>query len=64
MFPNHSKPRAFHHYDTTGNMVTKTLAKKIRPDQRIEQHSNTSIVDLIVEDDFGYSTIWIDKELD
>jgi fumarate reductase (CoM/CoB) subunit A len=50
MFPNHSKPRAVHHYDTTGNMVTKTLAKKIRPDQRIEQHSNTSIVDLIVDE--------------
>lgn len=50
MFPNHSKPRAVHHFDTTGNMVTKTLAKKLRPDQRIEQHANTSIVDLIVED--------------
>jgi fumarate reductase (CoM/CoB) subunit A len=50
MFPNHSKPRAVHHFDTTGNMVTKTLAKKLRPDQRIEQHANTAMVDLVVED--------------
>ena len=49
MFPNHSKPRAVHHFDTTGNMVTKTLAKKLRPDQRIVQHANTSIMDLVVE---------------
>jgi fumarate reductase (CoM/CoB) subunit A len=47
MFPNHTRPRAVHHYDTTGNMVTKTLAKKLRPDQRIIQHANTAIVDLI-----------------
>ena len=47
MFPNHTKPRAVHHFDTTGNMVTKTLAKKMRPDQRIVQHANTAIVDLI-----------------
>ncbi len=26
MFPNHSRPRAVHHYDTTGNMLTKTLS--------------------------------------
>ncbi len=50
MFPNHSKPRAVHHFDTTGNMVTKTLAKKLRPDQRIEQHANTAMMDLVVED--------------
>ena len=50
MFPNHTKPRAVHHFDTTGNMVTKTLAKKLRPDQRIGQHANTSIMDLVVED--------------
>ncbi len=49
MFPNHTKPRAVHHFDTTGNMVTKTLAKKLRPDQRIVQHANTSIMDLVVE---------------
>jgi len=50
MFPNHTKPRAVHHFDTTGNMITKTLAKKLRPDRRIDQHANTAIVDLVVKD--------------
>ena len=50
LFPNHTKPRAVHHFDTTGNMVTKTLAKKLRPDQRIDQHANTAMMDLVVED--------------
>ncbi len=49
MFPNHTKPRAVHHFDTTGNMVTKTLASKLRPDQRIEQHANTAMMDLVVD---------------
>ena len=46
MFPGHNHARAVHHYDTTGNMVTKTLSKKLRADDRIERHSLTSIVDL------------------
>lgn len=50
MFPNHTMPRAVHHFDTTGNMITKTLAKKLRPDRRIDQHANTAIVDLVVKD--------------
>ncbi len=50
MFPSHSFPRAVHHYDTTGNMVTKTLSRKLRADARIGQHPHTAIVDLIVVD--------------
>lgn len=47
MFPGHSHARAVHHYDTTGNVVTKALSQKLRADDRIEKHSLTSIVDLI-----------------
>lgn len=51
MFPSHSRARACHHYDTTGNMITKVLSKKLRADARIEKHSITAIVDLIKQDD-------------
>jgi len=50
MFPSHSRARACHHYDTTGNMMTKVLSKKLRADPRIEQHSITAVVDLIKRD--------------
>jgi fumarate reductase (CoM/CoB) subunit A len=50
-FPSHSRDRACHHYDTTGNMITKVLSKKLRADARIEKHSITAIVDLLKEDD-------------
>ena len=50
MFPSHSRARACHHYDTTGNMITKVLSKKLRADARIEQHSFTSVVDLVKRD--------------
>ena len=50
-FPSHSRDRACHHYDTTGNMITKVLSKKLRADARIEKHSITTIVDLINEGD-------------
>ncbi len=50
MFPNHSRPRAVHHYDTTGNELTKTLSRKLRADDRIVRHSLTSIVDLALDD--------------
>lgn len=50
MFPNHSKARACHHHDTTGNMITKVLSKKLRADARIERHSLTAVVDLIKRD--------------
>src|SRR5215472_9769526 len=36
-FPSHSRNRACHHYDTTGNMITKVLSKKLRVDARIEK---------------------------
>lgn len=49
-FPSHSRPRALHHYDTTGNMLTKVLSKKLRADARIDKHSITAIVDLIQRD--------------
>jgi succinate dehydrogenase/fumarate reductase flavoprotein subunit len=49
-FPSHSRNRACHHYDTTGNMVTKVLSKKLRADARIDKHSITAIVDLIKRD--------------
>lgn len=49
-FPSHSRNRACHHYDTTGNMVTKVLSKKLRGDARIAKHSITAIVDLIKRD--------------
>jgi succinate dehydrogenase/fumarate reductase flavoprotein subunit len=48
-FPGHSQARGVHHYDTTGNMVTKTLSKKLRSNNNIKKHSLTSIVDLIKE---------------
>lgn len=51
MFPGHNHARAVHHYDTTGNMVTKALSKKLRGDDRIERHSLTSIVDLVKDGD-------------
>ncbi len=47
MFPGHNHARAVHHFDTTGNMVTKALSKKLRADDRIEKHSLISIVDLV-----------------
>src|SRR5262245_45453416 len=50
MFPSHSRARACHHYDTTGNMMTKVLSKKLRADARIAKHSITAIVDLIRRD--------------
>jgi fumarate reductase (CoM/CoB) subunit A len=50
-FPGHSQPRAVHHYDTTGNMLTKALSKKLRLDDRIKKHSLTSIVDLVKDGD-------------
>jgi fumarate reductase (CoM/CoB) subunit A len=50
MFPSHSRPRAVHHYDTTGNMMTKVLSKKLRADARIDKHSITAVVDLIKRD--------------
>jgi fumarate reductase (CoM/CoB) subunit A len=46
-FPSHSRSRACHHYDTTGNMITKVLSKKLRADARITKHSITAVVDLI-----------------
>ncbi|HYA07867.1 MAG TPA: FAD-dependent oxidoreductase [Xanthobacteraceae bacterium] len=46
-FPSHSRKRACHHYDTTGNMITKVLSKKLRGDDRIDKHSITAVVDLI-----------------
>jgi|SRR5579864_41365 len=49
-FPSHSRNRACHHYDTTGNMITKVLSKKLRADARIEKHSITAVVDLIKRD--------------
>ena len=49
-FPNHSRSRAVHHYDFTGNMITKVLSKRLRGDDRIEKHSITAIVDLIERD--------------
>ncbi len=50
-FPSHCRNRACHHYDTTGNMITKVLSKKLRADARIEKHSITAIVDLLKEGD-------------
>ncbi len=50
MFPSHSRPRAVHHYDTTGNLLTKVVSKKLRADARIDKHSITAIVDLIKRD--------------
>ncbi|MBN42604.1 MAG: hypothetical protein CL573_03835 [Alphaproteobacteria bacterium] len=50
MFPNHSHARAVHHNDTTGNMVTKVLSRRLRGDDRIEKHSLTAIVDLVKHD--------------
>jgi fumarate reductase (CoM/CoB) subunit A len=49
-FPSHSRRRACHHYDTTGNMITKVLSRKLRADTRIERHSLTAIVDLLKQD--------------
>src|SRR5215510_3117036 len=49
-FPSHSRNRACHHYDTTGNMITKVLSKKLRADARIKKHSITAIVELIKRD--------------
>ena len=49
-FPSHSRPRAVHNYDFTGNMMTKVLSKKLRADARIEKHSITAIMDLIQRD--------------
>jgi fumarate reductase (CoM/CoB) subunit A len=46
-FPSHSRKRACHRYDTTGNMITKVLSRKLRADARIERHSITTIVDLV-----------------
>jgi fumarate reductase (CoM/CoB) subunit A len=49
-FPSHSRNRACHHYDTTGNMITKVLSRKLRTDARITKHSITAIVDLLTAD--------------
>ncbi len=50
MFPTHSRARACHHHDTTGNMITKVLSKRLRGDARIEKHSMTAVVDLLKRD--------------
>lgn len=50
MFPSHSRARACHYYDTTGNMITKVLSRKLRADARIEKHSITAIVDLLKQE--------------
>jgi fumarate reductase (CoM/CoB) subunit A len=50
LFPSHSRPRAVHNYDFTGNMLTKVLSKKLRADARIVKHSITAIMDLILRD--------------
>jgi fumarate reductase (CoM/CoB) subunit A len=49
-FPSHSRNRACHHYDTTGNMITKVLSRKLRADGRIVKHAITAIVDLLMQD--------------
>ena len=49
-FPSHSRPRAVHHYDTTGIQLTKVLSRRLRGDGRIEQHSQTAVLDLIVSE--------------
>ena len=49
IFPSHTYPRALHHHDTTGNMVTKVLSRRLRGDARIGQHPHVAIVDLIAE---------------
>ena len=49
-FPSHSRNRACHHYDTTGNMITKVLSKKLRADARIVKHSITAVTDLLKQD--------------
>ena len=49
-FPSHSRNRACHHYDTTGNMITKVLSKRLRADARILKHSITAVTDLIKYD--------------
>ena len=49
MFPSHTYPRALHHYDTTGNMVTKVLSRRLRADARIAQHPHTALLDLVTE---------------
>ncbi|MED5578700.1 MAG: FAD-binding protein [Nitrospinota bacterium] len=50
MFPNHTYSRAIHHYDTTGNMLTKTLSRKLRSSDTIGQHPHTTILDLILRE--------------
>src|SRR6516165_657040 len=49
-FPSHSRNRACHHYDTTGNMITKVLSRKLRADARIAKHSITAIIGLLTRD--------------
>src|SRR6516164_1930995 len=61
-FPSHSRNRACHHYDTTGNMITKALSKKLRADARIEKHSITAIVALIKRDDRVIGAWGVDYE--
>ncbi|MCZ6605622.1 MAG: FAD-binding protein [Alphaproteobacteria bacterium] len=51
LFPSHSVARAVHHFDTTGNMVTKVLSQRLRADERIDKHSLVAIVELIKQDD-------------
>jgi fumarate reductase (CoM/CoB) subunit A len=62
MFPGHSRARAVHHYDTTGNMLTKVLSKKLRADARIVKHSITAIVDLITRDGVVVGAWGVDYE--
>jgi len=61
-FPSHSRPRAVHNYDFTGNMLTKVLSKKLRADARIEKHSITAIMDLIKHDDRVVGAWGVDYE--
>src|SRR5215470_4399331 len=61
-FPSHSRNRACHHYDTTGNMITKVLSKKLRADARIEKHSITAIVALIKRDERVIGAWGVDYE--
>src|SRR5215468_3528463 len=61
-FPSHSRKRACHHYDTTGNMITKVLSKKLRANARIEKHSITAIVALIKRDERVIGAWGVDYE--
>ena len=58
----HSKKRIIYHEDTTGEEITSTLLKKVRKQKNIQILENTTMIDLIVQDNCCYGTVVLKED--